>query len=188
MNNKTDSAIETSQTAVQLVLSLIFPDYEIMKMPSLLVLKRQTEKGKQQHIINNDNFEQFKILIKEMFCLSSESSQGYNPANKLAEQIANKLKQRHKKLNQKQGDKPINILSRYISVLALGNHHTIPELMQYTVYQLFDQFKRFERKYSYDTWLQAKLAGAENLHDVENWLSQEEFEPSLAPSSNKIQF
>jgi len=39
-----------------------------------------------------------------MFCLSGlDGSNKYKPANKLAEQIAKKLEQRHKKLNQKKG-------------------------------------------------------------------------------------
>jgi len=67
-----------------------------------------------------------------MFCLDTLGGVGdYNPADKLAEQIANKLRDRHKKLQQKTGDgeKSINILSRYISILILGNRHTYSELM-----------------------------------------------------------
>ena len=97
-----------------------------------------------------------------MFCLDKfgGGATEYNPANKLAEQIANKLRQRHKMLNQKKGKGSISILSRYVSILALGNSHTIPELFDYTVFQLFDEFHRFEKKYSYDIYLRAKMAGA----------------------------
>ena len=42
--------------------------------------------------------------------------------------------------------------------------------MQYTVYQLFDEFQRFELKQSHDTYLKAKLAGAKDLDEVENWM------------------
>ena len=125
-----------------------------------------------------------------MFCLNTLSGGAdYNPANKLAEQIANKFRDRHKKLQKKTtGQKNINILSRYISILVLANQHTYSELMQYTVYQLFDQFKRFQKKYSYDTWFQAKLAGAENLEDVDSWLSDEEDQVVSRPNSNRIEF
>ena len=190
INNKTDNTIQTSKAAAELVLSLIFPNFELVKMPNLLMLNKQTEEGKEQIIINNDNFEQFKNILKEMFCLFSTGGYDYNPADKLAEQIVNKLKQRHKKLNQKEnGNKEIDILGRYISILALGNHHTIPELMQYTVYQLFNEFKRFEKKFSYDAWYQAKLAGAQGLQDVNSWLSDEEQSFSQEkPNSNRIDF
>ena len=191
INNKTDTTIKSNILSAELVLSLIFPEYELMKMPTMLVLSKEVDGKKEQCWINNDNFEQFKKIIKQMFCLDTLGGLGdYNPADKLAEQIANKLRDRHKKLQQKtgDGDKSINILSRYISILILGNRHTYSELMQYTVYQLFDQFRRFEKKYSYDAWFKAKLAGAENLEDVDNWMSDDEENIPTRPASNRIEF
>ena len=190
INNKTDATVKTNVLSIELVLSLIFPEYQLKKMPNMLLLNREVDGKKEQGIINNDNFEQFKQIIKEMFCLNTLSGGAdYNPANKLAEQIANKFRDRHKKLQKKTtGQKNINILSRYISILVLANQHTYSELMQYTVYQLFDQFKRFQKKYSYDTWFQAKLAGAENLEDVDSWLSDEEDQVVSRPNSNRIEF
>ena len=191
INNKTDTTIKSNILSAELVLSLIFPEYELMKMPTMLVLSKEVDGKKEQCWINNDNFEQFKKIIKQMFCLDTLGGAGdYNPADKLAEKIANKLRDRHKKLQQKTGDgeKSINILSRYISILILGNRHTYSELMQYTVYQLFDQFRRFEKKYSYDAWFKAKLAGAENLEDVDNWMSDDEENIPTRPASNRIEF
>ena len=191
INNKTDTTIKSNILSAELVLSLIFPEYELMKMPTMLVLSKEVDGKKEQCWINNDNFEQFKKIIKQMFCLDTLGGVGdYNPADKLAEQIANKLRDRHKKLQQKTGDgeKSINILSRYISILILGNRHTYSELMQYTVYQLFDEFRRFEKKYSYDAWFKAKLAGAENLEDVDNWMSDDEENIPTRPASNRIEF
>ena len=40
--------------------------------------------------------------------------------------------------------------------------------MNYTVFQLFDEFKRFELKVGYDIYFQAKLAGATVLHHNTN--------------------
>ena len=189
VNNKTDTQAKASVVAMEMILSLIFPQYSILKMPTLLVLQKEQDGKKQQHIINNDNYEQFKKIIKEMFCLNTLSGSDYNPANKLAEQIANKLRDRHKKLSKKSdGNKSIEILSRYISILTLGVGHTIPELMEYTVFQLFDQFHRFERKLSYDSWYQAKLAGAQDLQDVDSWLSEEEEIPQAMPKSGRIEY
>ena len=191
MNNKTDAAIKSSIISAELVLSLIFPEYTLMKMPTMLVLTKEVDGKKEQCWINNDNFEQFRNIIEQMFCLKTLGGElDYNPANKLAQQIANKLRDRHKKLEKKRpdGQKNINILSRYISILIQANHHTYSELMQYTVYQLFDEFRRFEKKYSYDTWFKAKLAGAENLEDVDSWLSDEEDLVVTRPNSNRIEF
>lgn len=192
MNNKTDSTVKRNILSVELVLSLLFPEYSLMIMPSVLVLTKENEGKKEQCLINNDNFEQFKSIIQQMFCLKTLKSQDYNPANKLAQQIANKFRNRRKMLEKKTSDeehKALSILQRYISILVLANHHTYSELMQYTVYQLFDQFRRFEKKYSYDIWLKAKLAGAQNLEDVDSWLNDQEIKTSnTRPSSNRIQY
>ena len=188
MNIKAQQVRSTVMSA-QLVLGLIFPGYQLKKMPNLLLLTKTLQDGtKQQCIINEDNFNQFKSIIKEMFCLSQASS-GYNPANKLAQQIAKKLEQRHKKLSKKgTGKNNIQVLSRFISILTLANHHTIPQLMEYTVYQLFDEFKRFERKYTYESWMSAKLAGAQDLQDVQSWLGEETDNVQARPRNNRVEF
>lgn len=190
INNKTDTTIRMNVISIELVLSLIFPDYQFVKMPNMILFNKQVDGQKEQGMINNDNFEQFKELVRQMFCLNIlGGGKDYNPANKLAQQIAKKLRDRHKKLQKKSDqNKSLDILSRYVSILTLANHHTIPELMQYTVYQLFDQFRRFEKKYNFDMWYQAKLAGAENLEDVDSWLSNDEDNVVARPSSNKIEF
>ncbi len=42
--------------------------------------------------------------------------------------------------------------------------------MQYTVYQLFDEFERFRMKQDFDVYIQAKMAGAKDLEEVKNWM------------------
>jgi hypothetical protein len=97
-----------------------------------------------------------------MFCLRKLlGSGGYNPADKMAARIAKKLEERHKKLQKKKdGKSEVDILSRYVSILVLGNHHTYSELMDYTVYQLYSEFQIFLKKYQYELWIKSKLAGA----------------------------
>jgi hypothetical protein len=41
--------------------------------------------------------------------------------------------------------------------------------MNYTVYQLMDEFNRFNLKMKYDSWLQIKCAGTSDLKDPEDW-------------------
>ena len=61
------------------------------------------------------------------------------------------------------------ILSRYVSILAVGEQKNINDLMNYTVYQLFDEFDRFELKEQFDLYIRAQLAGARDLKEVDNW-------------------
>ena len=57
INNKTDTTIKSNILSAELVLSLIFPKYELIKMPTMLVLSKEVDGKKEQCWINNDNFE-----------------------------------------------------------------------------------------------------------------------------------
>ena len=46
------------------------------------------------------------------------------------------------------------------------------QLLQYTVYQLQNEMRRFRMKTSYDINLQARMAGAKNLQEVKNWMEK----------------
>jgi hypothetical protein len=89
----------------------------------------------------------------------------------MAQRIADKLKKRHEQLAQINGDvgKEIRVFSRYVSILSVGVKKSFEELMNYTVFQLYDEFQRFTLKMQYDMYIKAKLAGAKNLKDVEDW-------------------
>lgn len=189
VNNKTEESVQMIINTVELIFSLIFPGYVLKVMPNMFLLTKEQDGIKEQIIINNDNYQDFKQILMEMFCLNPNGENDYNPANAKAEQIARKLRERKKKLSQKTGEKgEIDILSRYISILSLGNYHTIPQLVEYTVYQLFNEFQRFEKKYNYDIWFKAKLAGAQNLQDVSNWMADDEVETQERPKSGRIEF
>jgi len=70
-----------------------------------------------------------------------------------------------------QKEKSVSILSQYISILSVGEKKDMNELLQYTVYQLFDEFRRFKLKEEYDLYVKAKMAGAKDLEEIENWMS-----------------
>ena len=104
-----------------------------------------------------------------MFSFSKDESRDYNPSGEVAKRIAEKLKQRHQKLAElKEGKQKIDILSRYVSILAVGEHKDMNSLLNLSVYQLFDEFERFKLKMSYDIYFQAKMAGAKDLKEVKN--------------------
>ena len=42
--------------------------------------------------------------------------------------------------------------------------------MDYTIYQLKTEFKRYQLKINSDVYLKAKLAGAQDLEEVEDWM------------------
>ena len=151
-----DIAVQRSKTCMQLVLLLLFPDYNINFLPMSIMLSKKTDVGLEQHLIDKDNFESFRNIVSEMFCLKQTqgNSQKYNPKGAQAQAIVDKFKQRDRKLaklkNQGKQYKEISLLSQYISILAVGQGKDINVLLQYTVYQLFDEFRRFKKKQSFD--------------------------------------
>ena len=42
--------------------------------------------------------------------------------------------------------------------------------MEYTVPQLMEAMKRYQAKQDFDLYLKAKLAGAQDLEEVKNWM------------------
>ena len=89
----------------------------------------------------------------------------------MAKRIADKLKKRHQKLADKEPNKKIDIISRYVSILAVGQKKDMNTFFNYTVYQLFDEFKRYQLKEGYDIYIQAKMAGAKDLKEVDDWMA-----------------
>ena len=167
-----DAELQKKKTYMLMVLSLIFPQYTITLTQTDIILK---DVEQNEFKINNSNFQDFKNIFDAMFCLNmaDEESGDYNPQDPLAERIAKKLKTRHEKLNalhQGEEQKKIAILSRYVSILAVGQKKDMNSLLNYTLYQLFDEFYRYELKVSYDIYLQAKMAGAKDLKEVEDWM------------------
>ena len=162
-----NAVMQRNRNCVEMVLALIFPWYTIDITSDAIVLEKEEER----HLINNDNFETFKTIFNMMFSFSKDETRDYNPSGDLAKQIAEKLKKRHQKLAElKEGKKKIDILSRYVSILAVGEHKDMNSLLNLSVYQLFDEFERFKLKMNYDIYFQAKMAGAKDLKEVEDWM------------------
>lgn len=175
MNEKSTSKHKNN---VSMLLALLFPDKQIKITKDEIILIS----GDKISRINNLNFEEFKDIINSMFGLNTNSgnSDSYNPANSRAKKIAEKLEKRKEKLNRGKASEKVAVFSRYVSILAVGCHKDYNSLMQYTVYQLKDEFLRFQAKTSFDFYLQAKIAGAKDLDEVDNWMND------LYTSSKKL--
>lgn len=158
-----------NRNCVEMVLALLFPEYQI----SFEQDKIKLQKDEEIHFIDNENFIEFKQIFNSMFPIRDDSKQkDYNPSGELAKKIASKLaKGRQKAAAAKNKDsQKVDILTRYISILAVGQKKDINEYLRYTLYQLFDEHKRYTLKSSYDMYIKAKLAGAQDLKEVEDWM------------------
>lgn len=156
------------KTDAIMVLTLMFPNAKVKIDKDKILLQLENFESS----INELNFEEFQDIVRQMFCLNNISGDGqYNPADALAKGIAEKFKKRQQKLAEQKGEEPkINLFSRYVSILAVGLQKDMNELMQYTVYQLTDEFTRFKLKQDFDIYVKAKMAGAKDMEEVKNWM------------------
>lgn len=164
--------LESQQIKIQIlmVLSLLFPNYKILCNEDKITF--QDNEGNTGEI-NNKNFQNFQEILKEMFVFNGGEDDSYKPVGPMAERIAEKLRERKKILSQiKNGntDKEINILSCQASIIALGSGLDLNSIMQYSVYQLNDQYERFLARENYNAYVQSKMAGAKDIPEVEYWM------------------
>ena len=123
--------------------------------------------------LNEKNYDIFLEALNEILVLGGGDKE-YNPAGGLANKIAEKLKRGRQKVAVKESksNQKVAILSRYISILAVGENKDMNALLNYSLYQLFDEFKRFQLKLAFDAHQSALLAGAksEDLGEVKDWM------------------
>ena len=177
--NNPNTAVKQKNECVLLVLMLLFPIYQINIIPSGIILMRKNEETEQMeiHSINAENYNSFKEILIKMFRLDRKSDKDvpeYNPGNKQAEAMAERFRKAREKAAAAKGeskDKELSILGKYASILAVGEQKDINSLMNYTVYQLFDEFERFEKKEAFDSHFKAQLAGATGLEKVDYWMN-----------------
>ena len=165
-----EKSLESQQARLNVmsILALTFPTSEILLSRKAIQL-RNHQTGEVSEI-NDENFETFKQILISMFCLTDKENKEYNPSGDLARKIANKIKKGREIKAKLAPETKIAILSRYISILAVGQQKDINMLMNYTVYQLMDEFNRYELKLHYDSWERYKIAGATGMQDPEDWL------------------
>ena len=192
MTDKSQLAKDVKETieAAKMILNLVFPLYTVDVRKDCIALKQ----GQQEFFINKKNYSSFKNILIEMFNLhlNKESTEEYNPSGSLSQKIAEKFKKRHETLlkikseSSNQEKKSIKIFSRYVSILAVGEQKSMCDLMHYTVYQLLEEFQRFQLKVQWDGYIQARMAGAQDLDEVDNWMIDLQDQGKNKTNKNKI--
>lgn len=157
------------RNSVLMLFALLFPMFQIKITENEIILANPETSAR----INTTNYNAFRSIIVAMFGLddSDGTNAAYNPADTRAAKIAEKLEQAKTKREKQAGKvNKVAIFSRYISILAVGEQKDMNDFLQYTVFQLRDEFKRFQKKQSFDVYIQAKMAGAKDLDEVDNWM------------------
>ena len=160
MAEKKDSVIN--------VLSLVFPKYRTLFTPRSIILQGDT-----QIMIDDSNFEILQEYLKEIFCFKSSMSQelGFNPANDTAKKIADKLMRGRQRVAELNGSANVSIFSQYLSMLTVGlDSMSLQDLMDLTMFQLFDLVERYQLYINWDIDIRSRLAGGKPDGKPENWM------------------
>lgn len=160
MAEKKDSVIN--------VLSLVFPKYKTLFTPRSIILQGET-----QTMIDDSNFEILQEYLKEIFCFKSSMSQelGFNPANETAKKIADKLMRGRQRVAELNGSADASIFSQYLSMLTVGlDSMSLQDLMDLTMFQLFDLVERYQLYINWDIDIRSRLAGGKPDGKPENWM------------------
>ena len=156
--------------ATKSLLSLLFPNYDILFTPRSLMLQKE---GFSSVTIDESNFEILQAFLKQILCISNKNNQqdGFNPANEKAREIAEKLMRGRKRVAELNGSANASIFSQYLSILTVGlSSMSLQELMELTMYQLYDLVERYQLYISWDIDIKSRLAGAKPDDRPDNWM------------------
>ena len=160
-----------SSTKVQMLLSLLFPDFNSSIEERFIFLVNPKEQ--KSILINDSNFEILQEVITTILCLQSgNTKEEFNPQGDRAREIAEKIKRGRERAARLKGEKrqQSSFLSKYISGLGIGtNTLNIHNVLDLTLYQLLNQLERYGLYTQYNISIQAKMAGAKDVEDVD-WL------------------
>lgn len=161
------------KNAVIMLLTLLFPDYIPVITRNSIILTKQGEK--QPLLIDDNNFDIFQSVLKEILCVNS-LFQGnnviYNPANDRAKEIAEKLMRGRRKVAEiKSKGNNESVLTRYISILTIGsNTMSLEDCLNLNMFQIFDLMERYNAFIEWDVDLRVRLAGGKPDKPVESWM------------------
>lgn len=155
--------------AVMQVFTLLFPNNKILITPRSLVA--QTADG--SITIDESNFEDLQNILRMVFCSKNGpmDQQAFNPADDKAREIAEKLMRGRQRVAAQNGSSNSSIFSQYLSILTIGNNSMgIQDLMDLTMFQLYDLVERYNLYLAWDIDVRSRLAGGKPDTRPDNWM------------------
>jgi len=149
------------------VLNLLFPNANVLFTPRALVLNL----GEQSINIDENNFENLQSVLSAVFCLKESGQDTFNPVNEDARRIAEKLMRgRQRVAAQKAQEGGDSVFTRYLSILTIGLHIRLQDMLNLTIFQLYDLVERYMLNLNWDLDVKQRLAGASPDHEVDDWM------------------
>ena len=156
------------KTSTLQVLQLLLPSYKVMFTPRSIVLMQD---GK-NITIDENNFDFFQEILKMVFCTRNGpmDQQSFNPQGDKAREIAEKLMRGRARIAAEKGETNSSVFSQYLSILTIGTSMQLQNLMDLTMFQLYDLVERYNLYITWDIDLRSRLAGGKPDRHPDNWM------------------
>ena len=166
-----ETKAQDKKQAVQQVLLLLFPKYQVLFTPNSLLFRPNDGQG-ENIIVDVENFEDLQIILRQIFCVSNGpmDQQAFNPGGAKAQEIARKLQRGRERIAAESGAKNASVLSQYLSILAVALYQPLHELINLTMFQLYDLIERYHLWINWDLDIRSRLAGGKPDSKPDNWM------------------
>lgn len=165
IEGQNDKELEMRVFSCLELLMLLFPSYTIQLSEQGIMLEKENETPK---FISKMNYQEFKMLLSDIFCLKDTSQKEYNPQGAKARELVEKFKKRKTQLTKNK--EHISFYDKIVTILAVDLGLSLNEVLSYTIYQIHYLFERAQKKDSWDMYIGAKIQGASGMDDVEHWM------------------
>lgn len=157
------------KAAVQQVCTLLFPQDKVLFTPRSMMISRENN----SILIDETNFEYLQQALSAICCLKTGpmDQQVFNPADKKAKEIAEKLMRGRQRVAAQKGETNVSVFSQYLSILTVGlNSMALQDLTDLTMYQLYDLVERYMLYVNWDMDVRCRLAGGKPDSQPDNWM------------------
>lgn len=154
--------------ATQKVLTLIFPEYKVLFTPNSLLFQKESE----TIIVDSNNFELFQEVLRQIFCMKNApmDQTAFNPQGEKAREIAKKLQRGRDRIAAERNDANSSIFTQYVSTLSIGLRIPLQQMLELTMFQLYDLLERYMLWVNWDLDVRTRLAGGKPDDKPDNWM------------------
>lgn len=151
------------------ILTLLFPGAQILFTPRSLVINGLPSGSV---TIDDNNFEFLQEALRLIFCSKTGpmDQQAFNPADDKAREIAQKLMRGRQRVAAQKGESNSCVFTQYISILTVALRIPPRELLNCTMYQLYDLMERYSLYNAWDLDVRVRLAGGKPDSQPDNWM------------------
>ena len=153
-----------------LFLQIIFKEYDIeIDLENFWIILKNRNNEKNTVKITDLNFNILKSYINYVCYSNKKNKSSYNTQSKVSERIAKKLEEGRNKINSVKNKDQKSVFCNAISSLADGLKLPLKIVYnEFTVYQFYNQLKRYQKHEEYEQLMKALLAGAKDIK-LESW-------------------